>query len=141
MRRRMSEHRSRGKGGLSEALCGAGVTRETVFEFADEMRVGLRGTVRRVWGRRGVKVRQRVQTVYEWIYLFCVVDGRRGRLTWETAVELDRLDEVCVYSRGGQRTEAWDRGGGAGVGWCAWTPGPAGGGGGTADGGAARVQS
>ena len=24
-------------------------------------------------------------------------------------MELDRLDEVCVYSRGGQRTEAWDR--------------------------------
>ena len=70
------------KGGLREALCGAGVTRETVLGFADEMRVGLRGTVRRVWGRRGVKVRQRVQTVYEWMYLFCVVDGRRGRLLW-----------------------------------------------------------
>ena len=56
--------------------------RETVLGFADEMRVGLRGTVRRVWGRRGVKVRQRVQTVYEWMYLFCVVDGRQGRLLW-----------------------------------------------------------
>ena len=32
----------------------------TVLGFADEMRVGLRGTVRRVRGRRGVKVRQRV---------------------------------------------------------------------------------
>ena len=58
------------------------MTSETVFGFADEMRVGLRGMVRRVWGRRGVKVRQRVQLVYEWVYLFLVVDGRRGRLLW-----------------------------------------------------------
>ena len=38
--------------------------------FADEMRVGLRGMVRRVWGVRGVKVIQRLQLVYEWKYLF-----------------------------------------------------------------------
>ena len=47
------------KGGLCEALGSAGVTKETALGFADEMRVGLRGMVRRVWGRRGVKVRQR----------------------------------------------------------------------------------
>ena len=55
---------------------------EPVLGFADEMRVGLRGTVRRVWGRRGVKVRQRVQLVYRWTYVFVVVDIRRGRLLW-----------------------------------------------------------
>lgn len=55
---------------------------ETDFGFADEMRVGLRGMVRRVWGRRGVKVVQRVQLVYKWTYLFLVVDVRRGRLLW-----------------------------------------------------------
>ena len=38
--------------------------------------------VRRVWGRRGVKVRQRLQLVYEWRYLFLVVDGRKGKLYW-----------------------------------------------------------
>ena len=38
--------------------------------------------VRRVWGRRGVKVRQRLQLVYEWRNLFLVVDGRRGTLHW-----------------------------------------------------------
>jgi hypothetical protein len=32
---------------------------------ADEQRIGLRGTTRRVWGRRGVKVRQRLQLRYE----------------------------------------------------------------------------
>ena len=70
------------KGGLVDSLTRAGVTSETVFGFADEMRVGLRGMVRRVWGRRGVKVHQRVQLVYEWMYLFLVVDVRRGRLLW-----------------------------------------------------------
>ncbi len=56
------------------------MTPQTPFGFADEMRVGLRGIVRRVWGRRGVKVRQRLQLVYEWMYLFMVVDGRKGKL-------------------------------------------------------------
>ena len=50
--------------------------------FADEMRVGLRGMVRRVWGRRGVRVVQRVQLAYRWMYLFLFVDGRQGRLSW-----------------------------------------------------------
>ncbi len=53
-----------------------------MFAFADEMRVGLRGTVRKVWGCRGVKVVQRVQLAYRWMYLFLVVDGRRGKLSW-----------------------------------------------------------
>ena len=57
------------------------------------MRVGLRGMVRRVWGRRGVKVRQRVQLVYEWMYLFLVVDGRRGKLlwTWTDSMKSERI--------------------------------------------------
>lgn len=38
--------------------------------------------VRRVWGRRGVKVRQRLQLVYEWQYLFLVVDVHKGKLHW-----------------------------------------------------------
>ena len=58
------------------------MTSETVLGFADEMRVGLRGMVRRIWGRRGVKVVQRVQLAYRWMYLFLAVDGRRGRVSW-----------------------------------------------------------
>ena len=38
--------------------------------------------VRRVWGVRGVKVVQRLQLVYEWKYLFLVVDFGRGKLEW-----------------------------------------------------------
>jgi transposase len=46
------------------------------------MRIGLRGMVRRVWGRRGIKVRQRVQIAYRWRYLFLAVDSQRGQLYW-----------------------------------------------------------
>jgi hypothetical protein len=48
--------------------------------FADEMRVGLRGLVRRVWARRGVKVHQRLQLAYHWRYLFLVVNAQAGQL-------------------------------------------------------------
>ena len=100
------------KGGLRNALRGAGVSRETVLGFADEMRVGLRGTVRRVWGRRGVKVRQRVQTVYEWTYLFCVVDGRRGKLLWSwiDSMKSERIAAAVNGLKRGTDMEAlvWD---------------------------------
>lgn len=46
------------------------------------MRVGLRGMVRRVWGRRGVKVYQRFQLAYQWRYLFLVVNSQEGKLHW-----------------------------------------------------------
>jgi transposase len=58
------------------------VTHQTPLGFADEMRVGLRGMVRRVWGRRGVKVRQRLQLVYKWRYLFLAVDVEKGKVYW-----------------------------------------------------------
>jgi transposase len=70
------------KGGLAARLTAAGIAAERAVGWADEMRVGLIGTTRRVWGRRGVKVRQRLQRVYEWRYLNLVVDPLGGRLWW-----------------------------------------------------------
>lgn len=60
----------------------AGVTSVAGLAWEDEMRLGLRGLVRRVWAPRGVKVRQSLQLVYEWRYLVLAVDGLRGRLWW-----------------------------------------------------------
>ncbi len=65
----------------------------TLIGFADEMRAELRGMVRRVWGVRGVKVVQRLQLVYEWKYLFLVVEFVRGRLEW---VWMDSMDSETV---------------------------------------------
>lgn len=50
--------------------------------WADEMRVGLVSTVRRVWAPRGVKVCQPVQMVREWRYLVAAVEVQTGRLWW-----------------------------------------------------------
>lgn len=76
------------------------------------MRVGLRGMVRRVWGCRGVKVGQRLQLVYEWRYLFLVVDGRKGTLHW-TWIDSMKAEMVGAAVNGlKQQTEVgavvWD---------------------------------
>ena len=67
---------------MGRSLRRAGVSPGTLIGFADEMRVGLRGMVRRVWGVRGLKVVQSLQLRYEWKYLFLVVDFARGKLEW-----------------------------------------------------------
>ena len=82
------------KGGLRRSLRRAGVKPETLIGFADEMRVGLRGMVRRVWGVRGLKVVQRLQLVYEWKYLFMVVDYARGKLEWTW---MDSMSSAMVF--------------------------------------------
>lgn len=71
------------KGGLTHALGAVGLTAASRVGHADEQRIGLRGTTRRVWGRRGVKVRQRLQLRYEWAYLFAAVDARAGTIWWD----------------------------------------------------------
>ena len=112
------------------------MTSGTEFGFADEMRVGLRGmvrrvwgrrgvkVVRRVWGRRGVKVVQRVQLVYRWMYLFLVVDGRRGRLlwTWIDSMKSEAIASAVSGLRHQTDVEAlvWDGARTAGRRWKAW---------------------
>ncbi len=105
------------KGGLASALnalAAAGLHAEDAVGWADEMRVGLRGTVRRVWGRRGVPVRQVVQLPYEWRHLFVVVDGRAGRVHWAWLPNLKaETIAAAVGGLGQARTElaaiVWDR--------------------------------
>ena len=58
------------------------MTPQTPFGFADEMRVGLRGMVRRGLGTSGREGATTLQLVYEWLYLFVVVDGQKGKLYW-----------------------------------------------------------
>jgi hypothetical protein len=102
------------KGGLASVLAAAGLNAGSGVGWADAMRVGLRGQVRRVWGRRGVPVRQPLQLISEWRYLFVVIDGRVGRLWWEW---LPRLSAEAlaplVGGLGFGRTElaglVWDR--------------------------------
>jgi len=67
---------------MTAALVGAGVTRDAGVLCADELRLGLRGQVRRVLAPRGVKVRQRLQLTYRWAYLLLAVDPRAGTVRW-----------------------------------------------------------
>ncbi len=80
------------KGGLAAALDAVGLTAASRVGFADEQRIGLRGTMRRVWGRRGVKVRQRLQLRYEWAYLFAAVDARAGTIWWDWVATMKAAD-------------------------------------------------
>ena len=78
------------------------------------MRVGLRGTARRVWGRRGVPVRQVVQFTDEWRHLFVVVNGRAGRVHWAWLPNLKaETIAAAVGGLGRGQTElaavVWDR--------------------------------
>jgi hypothetical protein len=58
------------------------VTTAAGLAWADEMRLGLRGLVRRVWAPRGVKVRQAQVLPSVWRYLALAVNGLTGTLQW-----------------------------------------------------------
>jgi len=82
-----------------------------VVVWADELRVGLMGMVRRVWSGRGVKVRQRVQHERQWAYLVLAVDGRSGRIwsTWTDDMKQDSLVRVLpAWQQGGVEAVVWD---------------------------------
>ena len=80
------------RGGFTRAPATVGLTATSGVGFTDELRVGLRGTTRRVRGRRGVKVRRRLQLRYEWRSLVLAVDGRAGMIGWGWATTMKAVD-------------------------------------------------
>ncbi|MGH2588743.1 MAG: hypothetical protein ACRDJE_27785 [Dehalococcoidia bacterium] len=66
------------------AFADAGVTAtaRATLAWADEMRLGLRGVVRRVWAPCGVKNVQPLVLTYTWPSLALAVNGRTGTLRW-----------------------------------------------------------
>ena len=99
------------KGGCVAALGAAGVTAGTTLAWADEMRLGLHGRVRRVWAPRGVKVRQRVQLRYEWRYLALAVDAGSGRLWWQWLPNMRKeavAPLVAAWQAAGIAALVWD---------------------------------
>jgi hypothetical protein len=67
-----------GAGGVEEGGLLAALRRGEEVVFAEEMRLGLLGQVRQVWGRRGEKLRRRVELRYEWVYLGLGVNPMGG---------------------------------------------------------------
>lgn len=99
------------KGGLAAALSGAGLTTSGDLAWADEMRLGLRGVVRRVWAPRGVKVRQAQVLTYVWRYLALAVNGLSGTLrwTWTTSMKKEAIAAVVGdWQEAGLGAVVWD---------------------------------
>jgi DDE superfamily endonuclease len=87
------------------------VTAPTGLAWADEMRLGLRGLVRRVWAPRGVKVRQAQVLTYVWRYLALAVNGLTGTLqwTWTTSMKKEAIATVVSeWQRAGLGAVVWD---------------------------------
>ena len=87
------------------------MTAADAVAHADEMRVGLRGQVRRVWAPRGVKVRQAVERRYEWRYLALAVNGEQGWLQWTwlpTRQQGSIQQTVQIWQATGLTALVWD---------------------------------
>ncbi len=83
----------------------------SLIVWADELRLGLHGRVRRVWAPRGVKVRQRVQLRYEWRYLALAVDAVAGRLWWQWLPNMRKeavAPAVAAWQAAGFVALVWD---------------------------------
>jgi hypothetical protein len=103
------------KGGLADALTAAGLPVAPGVAFADELRLGLRGLVRRVWAPRGVKIVQPLELRYEWRYLVLAVAGLGGRLWWQwtTSMKSAALAPVVLaWREAGLPGLVWDGAGG-----------------------------
>lgn len=90
----------------------AGVTDIEGLYWADEMRVGLIGQVRRVWAPRGVKVEQLLEYQREWAYLNLGVNGLIGKLVWrwtETMKSEAIASVVREWGTKGVKAVVWDR--------------------------------
>lgn len=76
--------------------------------YADELRLGLRGQVRRVLAPRGVKVIQRVQIEYRWAWLLLGVDPLAGRLRWRWLERFRQAHLVPALTAWAAPAIVWD---------------------------------
>lgn len=73
------------------------------------MRLGLQGRVRKVWASRGVKVVQKVQFVFEWVYLVLGVNPRTGHLQWSWIASMRQEHLVPALHHWKVDGVIWDR--------------------------------
>ena len=96
------------KGGLLAALTEAECRRGDAVRFADELRLGRRGQVRRVLAPRGVKVVQPLQLEYQWRYLLLGVDPLSGGLRWAWIARMRTEQLQPVLAAWGLDGIVWD---------------------------------
>ena len=93
---------------MTAALVGAGLGRDTAVVLADELRLGLRGQVRRVLAPRGVKVVQRLQFRDQWADLLLAVEPRTGTLRWRWLERLRAAPIRAVLADWALDASVWD---------------------------------
>ena len=96
------------KGGLAAALAGAGLNRDDDVLYADELRLGLHGQVRRVLAPRGVKPVQHRQIEYRWAYLLLAVDPLAGALRWRWLERFRQGPLKDALAEWGAAAVVWD---------------------------------
>jgi len=82
------------------------------LRFGDELRVGLRGQVRRVWAPRGERVYQAVELGYDWRYLFLTADVETGEVEWQWLPDMRKETFKLALERlreQGVEGIVWDR--------------------------------
>jgi hypothetical protein len=95
-----------------EPILEEGKIHQLEAEFADEMRLGLQGQVRRVLAPRGVKIIQPLQREYKYEYLFLSVNPITGSLRWEWIARMKQELIKPILQAWAIRLTVWD---GAGV--------------------------
>lgn len=96
------------KRGLLTALKRVAVVRSEWLLYVDEMRIGLWGQTRRVWGLRGIPVIQKVQIVFDWRYLVLGVNPRTGKLIWDWVEHVRQELLLPVIQRWSANVIVWD---------------------------------
>ena len=76
--------------------------------LSDELRLGLRGQVRRVLAPRGVKVVQPLQLRYEWAYLLLAVEPLSGSLKWKWIGRMNQEHIKPVLQEWALECVVWD---------------------------------
>jgi hypothetical protein len=99
------------KGGLSEELKNAGTEVDQGAWWADEMRFGLIGQVRRRWVPCGYRLVQELQFEHEWEYLNLAVNPLNGELLWDWSTNMKAATIAMVVSgwhHQGVKVIVWD---------------------------------
>lgn len=96
------------KKGLTQALQQVRCVAGDRWYCSDEMRFGLWGQVRRRWGHRGVKLRQRQQIRFVWRYLVLAVDPIHLDLKWSWGQRLNQAELCPIFEQWRLPTVVWD---------------------------------
>lgn len=72
------------------------------------MRFGLWGQVRRRWGRKGIKIVQKVQIEFAWEYLVLAINVETAELTWAWSARMNQAHLIPIFQRWSPDAVIWD---------------------------------